>query len=75
VMDANFRVVFYSGRPWRTFRARYLREHPTCACGCGRPAEDVHHVKPISEGGAPFDPANMQALAHDCHSRVTNRGK
>jgi 5-methylcytosine-specific restriction endonuclease McrA len=71
----TFRRTFYASRQWRTFRSAYLAVHPMCACGCGRPAEDVHHLHPIAAGGDPFDPANLQALSHACHSRVTNRGK
>lgn len=32
------------------------------------PALEVDHIVPISEGGHPFDPANLQTLCTDCHN-------
>jgi len=62
----------YSGR-WVRYRKYYLQAHPLCACGCGKLATDIDHIKPVK---GPFDPlfwdeSNHQALAHECHSRKT----
>lgn len=32
---------------------------------------EVDHVTPISEGGHPFDPGNLQTLCNDCHKDKT----
>ena len=62
----------YSDRRWRRLRARILRERPFCECGCGKPSTDVHHLDGLGlNGPRGYDPANLQALAHDCHSRIT----
>lgn len=34
---------------------------------------EVDHITPISEGGHPFDPANLQTLCSDCHKEKTAR--
>lgn len=34
-------------------------------------AVDVHHKVDLADGGAPFDPENVEALSKSCHSRVT----
>lgn len=32
---------------------------------------EVDHIKPVSEGGHPFDPANLQTLCSECHKEKT----
>ena len=66
---------------WRTFRDWFLMNHPLCDI-CEKehritPAEEVHHIVPLIEGGARLDPDNCQALCHSCHSKITAnwRGK
>lgn len=34
---------------------------------------EVDHITPVSEGGHPFDPANLQTLCSDCHQNKTSR--
>jgi 5-methylcytosine-specific restriction protein A len=59
-------------RVWTRARRMFLRRHPMCeAPGCNRPAEDVHHVIPLQKCNNRLDFANLQALCHSCHSRVT----
>lgn len=61
----------YNSKAWKECRKAYIREHPTCercrAHGVIIPAEEVHHVKPIREGGSLTDPDNLEALCHACH--------
>lgn len=75
--DRNRRRVdkkkVYNSDTWKRLRVAFLSTHPACACGCGRPAEDVDHVKALEEGGEPFDENNLQALSHACHSRKTQK--
>jgi 5-methylcytosine-specific restriction endonuclease McrA len=53
------------GRKWDTMRAQWLAAHPLCRCGA--PAVLVHHIRPISAGGAALDPANLISLCRACH--------
>lgn len=66
---------FYQSQPWRALRAAFLREHPLCeACaakGLVVAARVVDHVRAIKDGGARFDPHNLQALCVSCHNRKT----
>jgi 5-methylcytosine-specific restriction protein A len=58
---------------WRQTRARFLRDHPSCA-SCGAPAVDVHHLDGLGpRGPLGHDPHNLQALCKPCHGRVTAR--
>lgn len=64
------------GRTWKRIRDRYIAAHPLCEqCekdGRLTPAEEVHHVKPLSQGGT-NDYANLMALCTPCHSGITAR--
>jgi len=59
---------------WTRIRAAFLREHPLCeeCAKAGRmvPAREVHHVKPLSDGGT-HDTENLMALCKSCHSAIT----
>jgi 5-methylcytosine-specific restriction protein A len=63
----------YNGA-WRKIRASVIQANPLCA-ECQRhgrivPATDVHHIKPLTEGGThAWD--NLMSLCHSCHSAVT----
>lgn len=57
---------------WQRFRARHLRLHPRCV-DCGRPASEVDHVRPLSEGGARLDHANAASRCGACHGDKTKR--
>ncbi len=62
------------GRRWRKIRKAFLTAHPLCEeCkkqGKFTPAEEVHHITPLSEGGT-HDYKNLMALCKSCHSRIT----
>ncbi len=64
------------GRTWKRIRDRYFAAHPLCEqCekhGRITPAEEVHHIKPLSQGGT-NDYANLMALCTSCHSEITAR--
>ena len=61
----------------RGVREYVLRRDRFCVlCAAdGRNVESEHadHIKPRSEGGAVFDPKNMQGLCAKCHQIKTNR--
>lgn len=63
----------YGGK-WRKRSAAFLRDHPWCEL-CTARATDVHH----RDGKGPLGPngyatANLQALCHACHARITAKG-
>jgi len=64
------------GRAWKKIRARFLSQHPLCEqcekAGRLTPAEEVHHILPLADGGT-HDEDNLMALCKSCHSRITVR--
>ena len=62
------------GRAWKRIRDRYIKSHPLCEeCekqGRLTPAEEVHHIRPLSKGGG-NEKSNLMALCKSCHSRIT----
>lgn len=64
------------GRIWKRIRDRYIAAHPLCArclkTGKLTPAEEVHHIIPLSEGGT-HDERNLMSLCTPCHSEITAR--
>jgi 5-methylcytosine-specific restriction endonuclease McrA len=68
-----FRWLFHSvealrAGAWPRVRREHLLKEPECiACGRAKDLE-VHHVLPLSHGGAELDPANLVTLCADpCH--------
>ncbi|MCR4719670.1 MAG: HNH endonuclease [Firmicutes bacterium] len=62
------------GAEWRRIRDRYIAAHPLCAM-CKRsgkltPAEEVHHIAPLSQGGTNAED-NLMSLCKVCHSEIT----
>ena len=62
------------GRAWRRVRERFIASHPLCEeCRkVGRliPAQEVHHILPLSDGGA-HDEFNLMSICVSCHSGIT----
>ena len=62
------------GRRWHEIRDLYIAKHPLCErCReAGRlvPAEEVHHILPLIEGGTNADD-NLMSLCKSCHSSKT----
>ncbi|WP_094551422.1 HNH endonuclease [Petroclostridium xylanilyticum] len=64
------------GRSWKRIRDRYIAAHPLCE-ECKRkgkitPAEEVHHILPLSKGGTHAE-SNLMSLCTPCHSAITAR--
>ena len=61
------------GSAWQRVRAAYAAAHPLCeqclAEGRYTATEQVHHIKPLAEGGT-HDPDNLVALCAACHARL-----
>ena len=78
--NTPFAKPFYKSRAWSDVRSLVMdRAHGLCErCaekGELKPAEVVHHVKPLTERnvGDPeisLNPDNLMALCHDCHTEV-----
>ena len=68
---------FYQSVRWRSVRAAFLREHPTCkacsALGYIAAAVVADHVQPLKDGGERFGWQNLQPLCVSCHNRKTAR--
>ena len=62
------------GKTWRKIRLQHINEHPLCeVCkqkGMLTPANEVHHIIPLSEGGT-NETSNLMSLCKSCHSRIT----
>jgi 5-methylcytosine-specific restriction protein A len=56
------------GGSWDAARAMFMRNNPLCY-DCGRAAEMVHHIRPISEGGERLDFENLVSLCVPCHAK------
>jgi len=56
---------------WRD-RRRDLMERYGDPYEAGRGLE-VDHITPVSEGGHPFDPGNLQTLCEECHQEKTSQ--
>lgn len=61
------------GRAWKRIRDKYVSLHPFCEIcyekGILVETEEVHHKKPLSEGGT-HDRDNLIALCKSCHARI-----
>lgn len=67
--DADWESYYEQKEVWRECRERMKARY-------GDPYErdrglEVDHITPISEGGHPFDPANLQTLCEACHKDKT----
>ena len=62
------------GRTWKRIRDRHIAQYPLCEMcrqsGKVTPAEEVHHIKPLSQGGT-HDENNLMSLCKECHSKIT----
>lgn len=71
--DRNPAVRRRYGRVWKRVRDSYVKEHPFCEeCfqkGVIVPVEEVHHIKPLAEGGT-HDKYNLISLCKSCHART-----
>lgn len=79
--DECFENFYNKHRPnnWSILRAELLKQYPACQeCGARGDmyALEVHHIKPICEGGDEFDPKNLIVLCTCCHtSKHTKIGR
>ena len=61
------------GRVWKRIRDSYVKFHPFCERCLDKgelvPVEEVHHIKPLAEGGT-HERDNLISLCKSCHSRI-----
>ncbi|MDD2259444.1 MAG: HNH endonuclease signature motif containing protein [Bacilli bacterium] len=61
------------GNNWRRVRDLYVKQHPLCEqClkkGKMIPVEEVHHIKPLSQGGTNKF-SNLMSLCQSCHTKI-----
>ncbi|NBS79116.1 HNH endonuclease, partial [bacterium] len=55
------------GYAWHTLSRSVRARHPICQRCHERLSEEVHHVRPVGDGGSIFDPRNLMALCRECH--------
>jgi 5-methylcytosine-specific restriction endonuclease McrA len=64
------------GHRWRIIRQQILDANHVCALqleGCTRYATAVDHIIPLSRGGDPTHPTNLQPVCRNCNSVKGNR--
>lgn len=68
---------FYHSKQWSKLRKMHLVQEPFCrsckARGIYKAAQMVDHIRPINDGGAKLDDANLQSLCFACHNRKTKQ--
>lgn len=60
------RAIYATAR-WRRLRLHILdRDRWTCR-QCGRYGSEVHHVRALADGGAPWNTSNLATACRTCH--------
>ena len=58
---------------WRKLRAQLFDAANWRCAVCGGMARELDHVKPTEQGGARWEPANLQPICRSCHIAKTRR--
>ena len=63
------RQQIYLTPRWRRLRAAIIERDLFQCCKCGIPPDrfEVDHIQAIADGGAVWDPDNLQTLCPSCH--------
>lgn len=63
-----------NGNRWKRTRRRMTSRDKYRCRNCGRPGRlEVDHILPVSRGGSPWDPGNLQTLCRACHIDKTRQ--
>lgn len=68
---------FYETAAWRAFASAIKRQRGYRCQACGHDGRaqrwrmHADHIVERKDGGADFDPLNIQVLCHGCHNRKT----
>jgi 5-methylcytosine-specific restriction endonuclease McrA len=61
---------------WQNARAAARKRDGERCRQCGSIDKlEVHHIKPLAEGGAEFDLSNLMTLCQQCHAGLGGRGQ
>ena len=67
----------YATPRWRKYRKSYIMRQGGECESCGATPLDSHlhldHIKPLADGGEPYDTNNLQLLCIQCHGKKTAR--
>ena len=71
-MARDFAKSFYNSKEWELTRDYILRRDKFLCQHCGRPAEEVHHIKHLSPSNIgdvtiTMNPENLVSLCRECH--------
>ena len=71
-MSRQFSKQFYDSAQWERVRTGVLMRDRYMCTRCGRPAEEVHHIKHltpenINDPNVSLNPNNLTSLCRDCH--------
>jgi 5-methylcytosine-specific restriction endonuclease McrA len=69
--DRGKAVKVYHSAKWLNTRKYVLARQPLCICG--KLAQEIDHIIPLSEDGAPYALENLQPMCPGCH-RDKHRG-
>ena len=76
-MSRQFARQFYKSKDWQSARtAALIRDKGMCqTAGCYNPAEEVHHIKPltpenINDAAVALNLDNLVSLCRDCHMKI-----
>ena len=59
-------------RKWQLLRLRIFERDGWRCCECGKAGRlECDHVIPLSQGGDPYNPGNLQTLCVTCHVAKT----
>lgn len=65
----------YATKQWRKFRMAIIHRRGGECVMCNATPLDQHihldHIKPLAEGGEPFNEENIQILCRECHGKKT----
>lgn len=72
LMARDFAKSFYNSKEWEQTRDFILRRDNFLCVKCGRPAEEVHHIKHLSPSNIgdvniTMNPENLVSLCRECH--------
>ena len=63
----------YATRRWSVVRLLVLQRDGYTCRSCGAWGGEVHHVRALEDGGAPFDLQNLRSLCRGCHFRAHHK--
>ena len=65
----------YSTKRWRKYRMALISKQGGKCVECGDTPEShklhIDHIKPLADGGEPYDEQNLQILCVICHGKKT----